>query len=372
MGLKIIEVKSQTDIKEFVDLEFQIYKNHDYWVPPIRKDEVKALSPKTNPAYKFCDVKFWLAKRDGKPVGRIGAIINKDYNEKVGKKYGRINRIEFYDDQEVVDLLFNTAEKYLKDKGMKLIHGPLGFSNLDTQGLLVEGFDYLPSIGSVYHMPYYKDHFDRRGYEKENDWLEFRLTISEKAQEKANRGIELLKRRFGFEIVELKSKQDLKKYTHRIFEILNESFTELPYVATLNEDMISVYSEKYMDVLDPNFITLVRKDEDIIGFFIGLPNLSEAMRKAGGKLFPFGFVHVLKAFKNPKVIDMMLTGVVPEHHNSGVAVLLVGELQRRMLARGINTLETTGVFETNQNVIANWKNYEHVQHKRRRCYVKEL
>jgi GNAT superfamily N-acetyltransferase len=372
MSLEIREVKSKQDVKAFVAFQFDLYRGHKYWVPPLKKDEVKALDPKSNPAYSFCDVKFWLAYKGSKCVGRIGAIINRTYNEKVGKKYGRINRIEFIDDDQVFDSLMEKAESWLKEKEMELVHGPLGFSNLDTQGLLVEGFDYLPSIGSVYHLPYYKDHFDRRGYEKENDWLEFRLTISEQAQNKASRGMELLKRRFGFEIVEIPTKKDLSKYTHRIFEILNASFGELPYVAELSEEMIDLYTKKYMEVLDPNFITLVRKDDTIIGFFIGLPNLSEAMQKAGGKLFPIGFAHVLKAFKNPKCIDMMLTGVLPEYHSSGVAVLLVGELQRRMLERGINILETTGVFETNHNVISNWKNYEHVQHKRRRCYVKAI
>lgn len=372
MAIELKEVKSKSDVKAFVDLQFELYKGHDFWVPPIRKDEVKALLPESNPAYAFCDAKFWLAYKNGKAVGRIGALVNRTYNEKIGKKYGRINRMEFTDDAEVFDALIDKAENWLQSMGMEYVHGPLGFSNLDTQGLLIEGFDYLPSIGSVYHMPYYQEHFNRRSYEKENDWLEFRLNLDEKVINKANRGMELLKRRFGFEIVEARTKKELAQYTHRIFEILNAAFQELPYVAELNEEMIELYTKKYFDFLDPNYVTLVSKDGVVIGFFVGLPNLSNAMRKAGGKLFPFGFLHVLKEFKNPKVIDMMLTGVMPEYHSSGVAVLLVGELQRRMLEKGIDTLETTGVFETNQNVIANWKNYEHIQHKRRRCYVKKI
>jgi GNAT superfamily N-acetyltransferase len=372
MTIELKEVESKSEVKDFVNLQFEIYKGHAFWVPPIKKDEIKALMPETNPAYAFCDAKFWLAYKNGKAVGRIGALVNRTYNEKIGKKYGRINRMEFIDDAEVFDTLIDKAENWLKSMGMDYVHGPLGFSNLDTQGLLIEGFDYLPSIGSVYHMAYYQEHFNRRSFEKENDWVEFRLSLDEKVINKANRGMELLKRRFGFEIVEARTKKELAKYTHRIFEILNAAFQELPYVAELNEEMIELYTKKYFDFLDPNYVTLVSKDGVVIGFFVGLPNLSNAMRKAGGKLFPFGFLHVLKEFKKPKVIDMMLTGVMPEYHSSGVAVLLVGELQRRMLEKGIRTLETTGVFETNQNVIANWKNYEHIQHKRRRCYVKKI
>lgn len=372
MALEVKEVKTATDVRDFVDFQYRLYKNHTYWVPPIKKDEQHALLPEFNPAFKFCDSKFFLVYRDGKVAGRIGAIINHLYNKKTGKKYGRFNRIEFVDDAAVFDLLMDTAESWLKSKGMELTHGPLGFSNLDTQGLQVEGFDYLPSIASVYHFPYYKDHFERRGYQKENDWVEFRLTLSEQAVNKGIRGSELLKKRFGFELVQAGSKGELKKYTRRIFEILNASFGELPYVAEMNEEMTNLYVNKYAEILDPRFVTMVSKDGVVIGFFIGLPSLSEAMRKAGGKLFPFGFLHILKAFRKPKVIDMLLTGVMPEFQSSGVAVMLIGELQRRMMEMGIDQLETTGVFETNANVISNWKNYDHIQYKRRRCFVKNL
>ncbi len=372
MSIELREVKDKKGAKKFVDLQFEIYKNNNFWVPPIKKDEIKALLPESNPAYKFCDAKFWIAYRDGKAVGRIGAIVNHQYNQKVDKKYGRVNRIEFIDDAEVFDALIDKAESWIKEQGMELVHGPLGFSNLDTQGLQVEGFDRLQVIASVYHHEYYMRHFERKGYEKENDWVEFRLKLSEQAVNKGSRGAAIISKRFGFELVEIPGKKELKQYSHRIFEILNEAFVELPYVAELNDDMIEDYTKKYFEILDPYFITLVKKEEEIIGFFIGLPNLSEAMQKAKGKLFPFGFTHVMKALKKPKVIDMMLTGVLPEHQSSGVAVILVGELQRRMLERGIDTLETTGVFETNHNVISNWKNYDGDQYKRRRCYVKSI
>lgn len=368
----IKEVSTERDIKEFVDFQFSLYKENPYWVPPLRNDEIKLLSPDTNPAFSFCNAQFWTGWNNGKCVGRIGAIINHHYNNKIGKKMGRFSRLEFLDDTDVSSKLIETAENWLKAAGMIAVHGPLGFTNLDNQGLLIEGFDYLPCIASVYHFPYYREHLERRGYVKENDWLEFRLTISEQSVSKGNRGMELLKRRFGFELVNITSKKELKKYAPRIFEILNSSFEQLPYVSELNEAMIKLYTKKYIEVLDPRFVTLVSKDGVVIGFFIGLSNLSEAMIKAGGKLFPFGFWHIMKALKKPEVIDMLLTGVLPEYQSSGVAVLLIGELQRRMMAYGINQLETTGVFETNHNVISNWKNYDHIQHKRRRCFVKEL
>jgi len=370
--IAIKEVVSEKDRKEFVDFQFNLYKGNSFWVPPMKKDEINNLKKETNPAFAFCDAAFWTAWKDGKCVGRIGAIVNHSYNEKIGKKMGRFSRLEFVDDEEVFSKLMETAETWLLKAGMKSIHGPLGFTNLDNQGLLIEGFDYLPCIASVYHLPYYHAYIEKRGYSKENDWVEFRLTLSEKAVSKGTRGMDLLKRRFGFELVKADTKDELKKYAHRIFEILNASFEELPYVAKMDDAMIALYTKKYIEMLDPRFVTMVSKDGVVIGFFIGLANLSEAMQKAAGKLFPFGFLHILKALKKPKVIDMLLTGVLPEYHSSGVAVVLIAELQRRMMELGINQLETTGIFETNHNVISNWKNYDHIQHKRRRCFVKNF
>ncbi len=372
MNIEIKEVVSKKDKRQFVDFQFNLYKNNTYWVPPVKQDELKALDSKTNPAFEFCEAKYWLALSDGKVVGRIGAIINKSYNEKTGINYGRINRPEFIDNQEVVDTLFDTAFEWLKKKGMDTVHGPLGFTNLDTQGLLIEGFDYLPSIGSVYHFDYYQTHFERLGFEKENDWVEFRLSLTEKPVQKASRGSALIKKRFGFEVVKFESKKDMQRYAKPIFNILNDAFQSLPYVNKFNDRLIDLYSEKYFKVLDYKFVRVVKKDDEIVGFVVGIPSLSKAMQKAKGKLFPLGFTHILKALKNPKEIDLLLTGVLPEHQNSGVAVILFAELQQQMLDMGIKTMETTGIFEDNHNVIANWKNYENIQHKRRRCFVKKL
>jgi GNAT superfamily N-acetyltransferase len=370
--IQIKEVKSLKQIKQAVDFYYELYKDDPFWVPPIRKDEIKLMNPEENPAFRFCDTKFWTAWKDGKIAGRITAIINRDYNKKTGEKAGRFSRVEFIDDKAVSEALFQTAEAWLKEKGMEKIHGPLGFTNLDTQGLLIEGFDYLPSIGSVYHKPYYKAHIEALGFEKENDWIEFRLTVGEKANNKALRGAALIKKRYGFEVIKPQSTKELQKYIKPIFNILNEAFADLPYVAPFNDEMIEYYAGKYFKVLNPKYVNIVKKDEKIVGFVVGLPSLSTAMQKAKGKLFPTGFYHIMKAMKHPEVIDLLLTGVVPEYQNAGVAVILFAELQKEMLKDGIDQMETTGIFETNHNVISNWKNFDHIQHRRRRCFVKKL
>ena len=369
---EIREVRDQNDLKLFVRFPFAVYKGNPFWIPPIIKDEMKQLTPAFNPFFRDVDAKFWTAWKDGRMVGRIGALIDHRYNRSNNKKMGRITRMEFIDDKEVSGKLFSTAEKWIRQHGMQAVHGPLGMSNLDNQGLLIEGFDHQPSIASVYHLPYYQEHFEANGYEKENDWVEFRLHLGETAVNKAKRGAEIVKKRYGFEVKKFSSNKEMQEYLFPVFRLVNEAFQDLPYVVHFDDDMIRAIGEKYFKVLNPKFVRVITKDGELAAFIIGIPSLSEAMQKANGKLFPFGFYHVLRAMKNPSVMDLYLTGVSPEYHTSGAAVILFAEIQAEMLASGITEMETTGIFETNQNVISNWKNYDHIQHKRRRCYVKKL
>lgn len=372
MPVTLKKVETKTDIDQFVRLPFEIYKNNPFWVPPIIKDEKKALDHTYNPAFEFCDTEFYLAYKKNKCVGRIGAIINRKYNEKTGEKYIRFTKLEFFDDAETINILINAVENFGKSHGMNKIHGPLGFTNLDTQGLLIEGFDYFPSVASVYHLPYYQTHLQRLGYGKENDWVEFELKLGEHALKKASRGADLVKKRYGFKVVTFSNRKQMTPYIRSLFDILNEGFARLPYVVAFDNKMKELYFKKYIKILDPHFVFVVEKENTPIGFLIALPNISKAMQKANGKLFPFGFMHILKALKKPVIIDLLLTGVLPEYEKTGAIVTLFAALQQEMTQRNLTTMETTGIFETNHAAIAHWKNYEHIQHKRRRCFVKNL
>ncbi len=369
--IEIKEVVSKKDKKEFVDFQFELYKGNDNWIPPLRKDEIKQLDAKTNLAYDFCDAKFWTALKNGKCVGRIGAIINKDYNNKIGKKMGRFTRFEVINDKDVAGKLFETAETWLKQQGMNAIHGPLGFTNLDNQGLLIEGFEYLPSIASVMHYPYMQKLIEDEGFVKENDWVEFRLKIEE-VPEKALRLVEIIKKRNNLEVIHLKEKSEMKLYLNDIFHLLNRAFEELPYVAPFSDKLIESATKKYLDVLQPKYIIVIRKEGEMVGFIVGLPSLSKAMQKANGHMFPFGFLHVMKALKNPEVMDLLLTGIDPHYQKLGLPAIMITELQTAMIDNGVKYVETTGMFETNLKGATTWKNYDHIQHKRRRCFVKEL
>ena len=374
MSLEIFELDGKKEFKEFVDFPFKLYKNSTMWVPPIKDDEVKMLKVDSNPAFAFCDAAFWVAKQDGGIVGRIGAIINHKYNEESDEKMGRFTRFECIDNFEVAKALIETAENWIKGKGMKGVYGPLGFSNLDHQGLLIEGFDYLPSIASEYHMPYYRRFIEKMNYQKEIDWVEFRLTLGERAQNKAQRGAELIKKRYGLTVKEFNSADELRPYIHDVFKVLNGSFDVLPFVSRFPKEMADFYAGKYLNVLNPRFVKMIFKDDLAIGFIVGMPSLSKAMQKAKGSLFPLGFTYLLKAQKGKGVdtMDQMLTGVLKEYHSTGAAVVLQAEIQAEMVRHDLKYIETTGMFETNDRAISNWKNYEHVQHKRKRCFRREF
>lgn len=366
------EVTGKKDLKKFVDFQFDLYKGDPFWVPPLKQDELRILDPGVNPAYKFCDGKFWIAEKNGRMVGRIGGLINHRYNEKAGLKIGRITRMEFEDDPAVSSGLFEKVEEWLKNNGMSAVHGPLGFTNIDNQGLLIEGFGYLPSIASVHNKPYYRKHFEDFGFGKENDWIEFQLKLGEEIPEKAIRLADVIRKRFNLEIVHFSNPSEMKAAGQDVFRLLNKAFGDLPYVTPFDPELTQFYLDKYFKVLNPEFAVVIRKDGEIRAFILGMPSLSRAMQKANGRLFPFGLFHIMRAIRKPKVMDLLLTGVDPEYQAMGLPAILIAELQKSMMKHKVRLVETTGIFESNQKAIQHWKNYDHIQHKRRRCFVKDL
>jgi hypothetical protein len=370
MKYEVKEVDNQSILKDFINFPYLLYKDNSFWIPPMKSDEKKIWT--AHPALKFSEMKKWVVYWKGRPIGRIAAIINNKYNEKSGVKYGRISGLETYNDEKGFALLMDTAIAWLKEKGMEKVHGPLGFTNLDTQGMLIDGFDELPSIASVYHLPYYKTLMQKYGFEKENDWIEFRLKLSDDAIKKGERGAKIVERRFGLTLFSPQSKKELINYAHKAFEILNKAFAKLPYVIELDDELKKFYEEKYFHILDPKFTFFVKDGDEIVGFLIAIPSLSEGMIKAKGKLFPFGWYHIMQSFKHPTCVDTLLTGVVPEYASKGVAAVLFNGLHQTMLKNNVGDIETTGVFEDNHHVISNWKNYDHVQHKRRRTWIKNI
>jgi len=371
--MEIIEVKTKQDRKEFVDLPFKIYKNNKFWIPPMKGDEMKILDPEKNPFRKTADFKFWIVKKDGKTLGRIGAIIPHLYNKKKGENYGRITRPEFFDDKTVVDTLFKTAEDWILSQGMSGVVGPLGFANIDTQALLIEGFDEPASVASVYHLPYYQKHFERLGYEKLIDWVEFNLYLEKEVPEKAARLAAIVSERYNLRIEQMKSKKQMRAYSKEIFNLLNTSFDELFSFVPFDDEMIENVLNSYIPVINPEFVHLVFNEENkVVGFIIPVPSLSKTMRIANGKLNLRALFSLIRSRKHNDIADLFLTGVDPEYQSIGVPSMLITEVYKRLIARKIYTVDTTGMIETNQKAIQNWKNFNHELTKRKRCFVKKF
>ncbi len=374
MSVEIREVTTKKDLKAFVNLPYKLYKGNKNWVPPIKKDEYHFLDPNHNPALKKFKNKFFIALKDGKVVGRVGAAINHLYNEKTGKKYVRIIKPEFIDDPEVFDALIKALEDFGRENGMELIHGPLGFTNLDQQGLLIEGFDRLQPVASVQHLPYYKDHFERLGFEKEEDWIEMRITITEEEIKRGERLLPMIMKRFGLNLVEITDMKAAKeKYVNILFDILNEAFKDLPYVVPFDDELRDYYVEKYFSVLNPKYIKVIEKDGELAAFSLAMPSLSKALQKANGHLFPFGVFHIMRALKKNDTLELLLTGVRDKYRTLGLGAVVIGWQQDTFWKNGGRYFETTGMLESNKAVLANWKQYKvKEQHRRRRCYVKKI
>jgi hypothetical protein len=371
MDLVIKEVLSAKELNDFVDLPYVLYKNEKNWIPPMRMDEKASLLPEKNPAFEFCKTKFWVAYHNNQCVGRIGAIINPIWIDKIGEKIGRFTRAEFINDIHVARELFIAAETWLKNEGMKGMYGPLGFSNLDHQGLLIEGQDWLPSVASDFHFAYYFPIYEQLGFVKEIDWLEFRITFPTEMPEKAYKVANLLKTRYGLRSINFTSKKALEPFKNKVFELFNHAFTGLFGTYPLTDKLSTYYVNKFFPLLNPRYVKIVvDSNDEMVGFLIGLPSLSAAMQKAKGKLLPFGWWHLQKALKKPVEMDLLLTGIKPEMQKLGVVSLLMNELWAEANKDGVRDVETTAMLENNNVAIQMWKSFEHIQHKRKRCFKK--
>ena len=334
---------------------------------------MNTLNPAKNPAFDDCQAQFWLALRDDKVVGRIAAIVNKKFVEQWGEKTGRFAWIDFVDDPEVVQALLHTAERWVVEQGMSGIIGPMGFTNFDTSGTLVQGFDELSTFGATYNYPYYASHFERNGYTKASDWVEYQIPIPEEVPEKVERIARIVAKRSDLKLFFVDSAKDLLPYAHQVFDIMNETYTEIYGYVTLSEKQIDKYINDYFSFVNPAFIPLVvNNNGDVVAFAITIPSLAHAMQRAHGRLFPFGFWHLYRAMKKPQIIDFMLTAVRPEYQNKGVNAMIMCELHKVFLQKKIKYVETNWENEANTKIQAQWRYYERRQHKRRRVYRKDF
>ena len=375
MSVEIKEVKSKKELKQFVKFNIELYKDCPYHVPGIIEEEMVTLSRDKNPAFELCETIYFLALRDNRIVGRIAGIINRKSNEIWKQNHARFGFVDFIDDKEVVDALFAAVENWAKSKGMNAVHGPMGFTDLDQEGMLVEGFDQLATMATIYNYPYYPVHLERLGYVKDQDWHEFKIYIPEKTPEKHERIAEIVKAKHGLKVMKFTRTKDIMPYVQQKFDTLNKAYTPLYGFVPLTQKQIDYYVKMYIPMLRLDLVTLIIREADdaVIGFGITLPSLSEAMKKAKGSLFPFGFIHLLKALKTkPKVVDLYLIGVLPEYQNKGVNALIFNDLIPIYRSLGVEYGESNPELETNSAVQAQWDYFKREHHKTRRAFIKEL
>jgi GNAT superfamily N-acetyltransferase len=377
ISIKLVDKKNKQELKTFIRFNYELYKNNPYSVPDLYQDMLNTFNPKINAAFEFCEADYFLAYKDGKLVGRVAAFINKKANETWEKNEVRFGWIDFVDDLEVSKALLDTVEKWGKERGMATILGPLGFTDFDAEGMLIEGYDQLSTMATIYNYPYYPEHMGKLGFEKDADWVEYKIYIPEDGiPEKHRRISEIIMKKYDLRILKCKSSKMLARdYGQAIFDLMNEAYAPLYGYSELSQGQIDQYIKMYLPIVDLRMIPLiVDREGKLIGVGISMPSLSIALQKAKGKLFPFGWFHLAKSLfiKRSKVLDLLLVAVKPEYQNKGVNALLFYDLIPVLHKMGFEYGESNPELEMNGKVQSQWSYFKREQHKRRRAYKKTI
>ena len=377
MSVEIKKVTTKSELKRFIRFNYEFYKDNPYSVPDLYDDMLNTFSPKKNAAFEFCEADYFLALRDGKIVGRVAAIINRRANEKWNRKTVRFGWIDFIDDMEVSTALIDTVKQWGKERGMTEIEGPLGFTDMDAEGMLVEGFDQLSTMATIYNYPYYPQHMERLGLRKSADWVEMKIYVPDALPEKHRRISDIIAKRYNLHIRKLKSKKEVRQsgVAHDIFRLINDAYTPLFGYSRMTERQIDQYVKMYVPVLDLRMVSIVENEQnEIVAVGISMASLSRALQKAKGRLLPFGWYHLLKAlmWKRPKVLDLLLVAVRPDYQGKGVNALLFTDLIPVYKELGFEYAESNPELEMNEKVQNQWQYFKTEQHKRRRCFKADI
>ncbi len=371
--ITIKEMKSKKEMKQFVKFPFSIYKNHKYWVPPIIKDELEVLDKEKNPAFENADAWFFVAIKNGKIVGRVAAIINRyEVNQQQIKKM-RFGWFDMIDDLEVSKALLDKVNEIGHENHLEYIEGPVGFSNLDKVGVLIDGFDHIGTMITWYSLPYYKEHLEQLGYVKEKEYLENKFQLKNVDATYYERVSKLIKRRFELTSLNFTKTKDIMPYVDEMFDLFNKTYSTLSSYVPISDAQIKYFKNKYISFINPEFIKFViDKDNKLVAFGIMMPSFSVALQKAKGKLFPFGIFHLLKARKNAKTVTSYLIGVDPQYQNKGITAIIFSDFTNSFNALGVETIVRTPELEDNTAIHQLWKSFDPVTHKRRRTYKKRI
>ena len=378
MAIEIKEVTTKKELKQFIQFGIDLFKGNPYFCPPLVFDEINTFDTTKNPAHEICDHIIYMAYKDGKIVGRIVGIINHKANERWENKRLRFGWIDFIDDLAVSQALLEAVQAWGKTHGMTEMNGPVGFTDFDHQGLLIEGFEYNSPMASLYNYPYYEKHLEAFGLKKEIDWIEYRLTMPDEVPPRMKRLAKVVMEKSKLEIHKIKSIKELKKYypNNEYLDVVDQAYQSLYNYQPLTDKQKTYYSNMYFPLLNFDFVTIVINEmKEIVGVGLGMPDISDALRKCKGKLFPLGWFHILKALKakkNMEYFDMLLIAVRPDYQNKGINALFIYDTAKHFVKYGVKYAETTSILETNNKSQANFEEYDKIQHKRRRAYIKSI
>lgn len=373
-NVRIQEVLTRKDLKTFVAFPNKLYKNNPYYVPQLIGTEMDTLSKNKNHAFEFCESRYWLAyDASGHVVGRIAGIINHAYNKKINTFCVRFGWLDFIDDAHVVDALFHTVETWATSLGATCLSGPLGFLEFDVAGVLVEGFDEIPTAYGKYNAPYYQGHLERLGFGKEVDWVEYNIDVPKELPEGMVLLADKVAARYGLRVVQYKKLRDILKHADGVFSLMNRCYAAIHGYSELSEGQIEDLKKQFLPLLNLRFVSLILDAEDhVVAFGITLPSLSRALQKAKGYMYPFGFIHILRALKKNDTLDALLIAIDEQYKRKGVNALIFKSLSDSVKGTSITSLESTRELEHNYNVQNLWHKFSYRQHKRARCYMKQL
>lgn len=373
MDVKIKEVSTLKELKTFINLPNILYRNNIYRVPPLFYDEYHTLRWDKNPAFEHCEAKYWLAYNNSRVVGRIAGIKNQMHIDKWKQRYMRFGWIDFIDDIQVSKALLTTVESWASEKGMTALHGPLGFTDLDPEGMLVEGFEELGTLATIYNYPYYESHLKKLGYKKDTDWVEYEIKVPAEPNATIARISDIVLQRYKLTIFNACKKKDLLLYANDLFQLIEESYKHLYGVVSLTQKQVDTYIKQYFGFVKPDFVPIVLDENNhMVAFGVTMPSLSLALQKSKGRLLPYGFIHLLKALKKNDRADLYLVAVKPEYQGKGINAILINTMITVFNKNGIVKVESNPELETNRLVQDQWKYFEKRQHKRRRCFIKQL
>lgn len=375
MSIQIKEVLTKRDLKKWVDFPNKMYKKVQSYVPFLMNDEISTFTKTKNPAYDFCETKLFLAYKENKIVGRIAGLINHAANKKWNTKAIRYTRFDFIDDYEVSSALFNKVVEWGKENGLTEIMGPIGFTDMDHEGMLVEGFDELNMSITFYNFPYYLNHMEKLGLKKDVDWVEYQLTVPEKVDEKLVKMSEFLQKRNGYKLISYTDVKVLTADAFEAFKVIDESFSVLYGTVPLTDRVINQVLKDNIPLMNLKYICSVKdKNDKIVGFAVLVPSIAKALKKSNGRMLPFGVFRLLKALKgnNNDTLEMFFIAVKPEHQKKGIPAILMNHLLKVCIENGIKICETGPELEINEAVQSLWKGFDIRNHKRRRCFKKKI